>query len=185
MGNKPIWTTVRGWEKEAEQGLLAAFAKQLVEGAIYVEIGSEHGMSASIIALHAPFSPDIYCVEINENAQFLENIRNANIDSEFIYPIFGDSKTVKIPKQILEDGIDLLFVDGDHSFEGALADLERWSHYVNSNGVILVHDCACKTNLNPHALHFPVYAAVQHFLASSGLWRVAFTVDTMMVLVRS
>lgn len=35
---------------------------------------------------------------------------------------------------------DLLFVDGDHGFDGALGDLERWGRRVRKGGVVLVHD---------------------------------------------
>lgn len=179
------WTPVKGWESPSEQGLLASFARLVPQDGLIAEIGSEHGMSASIFRLYSHPSVYIDCVEINENADFLENIRAANIDSNRINWYCGDSKKVSLSKHALENGIDLLFIDGDHSREGALADLERWSNYVNTNGVILVHDCACSTNKNPHEQHHAVYAAVQHFvMEEKSQWRVSFCVDSTMVLVR-
>lgn len=184
MNNKSSWTPVKGWESPQEQGLLASFARQVAPDGIIVEIGSEHGMSASIFRLNTDPSVYIDCIEINQTADFLDNIRAANIDTKRINWYRGDSKKVKISKLILENGIDLLFVDGDHSYEGAKEDLKRWSQHVKKSGVILVHDCACSTNKTPHEQHHAVYSAVQHFLSESGQWRVAFSVDSTMVLVR-
>jgi predicted O-methyltransferase YrrM len=36
--------------------------------------------------------------------------------------------------------IDLLFIDGDHSYEGCMGDLDLWSPFVKSGGWIIVHD---------------------------------------------
>jgi hypothetical protein len=38
------------------------------------------------------------------------------------------------------DPINLLFIDGDHSEEGAHADFERWSPHVVAGGHVLFHD---------------------------------------------
>jgi predicted O-methyltransferase YrrM len=37
--------------------------------------------------------------------------------------------------------IDLLFVDGDHSYEGCLADLRNWFPKLVSGGHVVLHDC--------------------------------------------
>jgi hypothetical protein len=52
--------------------------------------------------------------------------------------LVGDSQTTKY-SQI--GGIDLLFVDGDHSYEGCLRDLENWWPHVVPNGHVVLHDC--------------------------------------------
>lgn len=36
--------------------------------------------------------------------------------------------------------IDVLIVDGDHSYEGVLADLRAWYPHVKPNGLIFMHD---------------------------------------------
>jgi predicted O-methyltransferase YrrM len=178
------WTPVKGWETELEQGLLASFARLVPPDGLIVEIGSEHGMSASIFRLHSDDSVFIDCIEIDEKSDFLDNIRKAGIDAKRINWYCGDSKKVKISKNALENGIDLLFVDGDHSYEGAKEDLKRWSPYVKKTGIILIHDVACSTNKQPHEQHYAVATALQHFLGESGLWRIAFSVDSTVVLVR-
>jgi predicted O-methyltransferase YrrM len=181
------WTTVKGWETNSEQGLFALLATQIPkaedETQTIVEIGSEHGMSASLWLKYNPHA-HVYCVEIDPKAKFLHNVSAAGLNENRITWLKGSSQDVEIPDFIKEYGIDILFVDGDHSLEGALADLNRWSQYVSENGIILVHDCACSTNKQPHKMHYAVVTAVQHFLTSHDKWRVAFTVDTTMVLMK-
>tara|TARA_B100001093_G_C26854879_1_gene1026909 strand:+ start:2416 stop:3174 length:759 start_codon:yes stop_codon:yes gene_type:complete len=48
------------------------------------------------------------------------------------------------------DGIDFLFIDGDHSYEGVKRDFELYSPFVNENGLIIFHDIIpdYKTKLN-------------------------------------
>ncbi len=48
----------------------------------------------------------------------------------------ADSRAVELP----EPGLDLLFVDGDHSYEGASADLQRWTPLLRHGGHVIVHD---------------------------------------------
>ena len=52
--------------------------------------------------------------------------------------IVGDSQRGEYPE--IGD-IDLLFIDGDHSFEGCAADLEQWYPRVVPGGHIVLHDC--------------------------------------------
>lgn len=177
----PQWTHVNGWESPQEQGLLASFARLVPEDGLIVEIGSEHGMSASIFRTNAHPNTWLFCVEINPNAEFLTNMQKAGISLDNVKWINESSHTYE---WIYTAPIDLLFVDGDHSELGAFKDIDIWSQRMSKNGVILVHDCACSTNKNPHEQHWAVYSAVQNFIAESGKWRVAFCVDSTMVLVR-
>jgi len=53
-----------------------------------------------------------------------------------VHLLVGDSRTILLP----ESGLDLLFVDGDHTYEGASTDLERWSPLVRVGGHLVAHD---------------------------------------------
>jgi predicted O-methyltransferase YrrM len=50
--------------------------------------------------------------------------------------VVADSKTAEPPPQPL----DLVFVDGDHTYEGVKADHERWLPLVRTGGHLLYHD---------------------------------------------
>lgn len=58
--------------------------------------------------------------------------------------IAGDSRDIEISPIILEyfqrGGLDTLFVDGDHSYEGCFADLKNYGPLVRAAGKIFIHD---------------------------------------------
>lgn len=51
----------------------------------------------------------------------------------------SDSALLENPDPELA-AFDLVFVDGDHGYEGAMLDLERWGGRVRKGGLVLVHD---------------------------------------------
>lgn len=61
--------------------------------------------------------------------------------TSFATLIEGDSKTVGAN---WKQPIDLLFIDGDHSYDGALADCRLFSPYVVQGGYVLVDDYQMK-----------------------------------------
>jgi predicted O-methyltransferase YrrM len=74
----------------------------------------------------------------------------------------ADSRTVDPPPEPLE----LLFVDGDHSYEGARADYRRWGAFVRPGGHLLFHDAV---DSGAYGNHYPgVARAVGE--VDSGAW---------------
>jgi hypothetical protein len=59
----------------------------------------------------------------------LAPFKNVEVYKDFTY-------TDKI---VLED-IDLIFIDGDHSYEGILKDFNRWEPFLKKGGLVLIHD---------------------------------------------
>ncbi|MEM4489080.1 MAG: class I SAM-dependent methyltransferase [Desulfurococcaceae archaeon] len=52
-----------------------------------------------------------------------------------------DPKTLEIVRKILGDrGLDFLFIDGDHTYEGVKKDFEMYSPLVEKGGMIAFHD---------------------------------------------
>lgn len=67
--------------------------------------------------------------------------------------------------------VDMVFVDGDHSYEGCLADLSSWTPHIRHCGVVVVHDYRksdVPLNRNgPHPKPWPgVDRAVDEFFES-------------------
>jgi predicted O-methyltransferase YrrM len=54
--------------------------------------------------------------------------------------LVGDSQHGEFA-EIGPESYDLLFVDGDHSYDGCLADLEHWWPGLAAGGSVLLHDC--------------------------------------------
>ncbi|MFM8858004.1 MAG: O-methyltransferase [Actinomycetota bacterium] len=58
-----------------------------------------------------------------------------------------DETLVKVKSILGDEQLDLLFIDADHSYVGALSDFERYSTLVRPGGLICMHDVVP----NPHS----------------------------------
>jgi predicted O-methyltransferase YrrM len=54
--------------------------------------------------------------------------------------IQGDSHDKETLKKVSDRKYDLLFIDGDHSFEGVKKDFEMYSPLVRKGGLVAFHD---------------------------------------------
>lgn len=100
---------------------------KLQPGEIYLEIGVDKGRSLWTAKQLAPL---VRCIGVEIHTEPVAWIG----DVEFIK---GDSQEVA---KTWTDEIALLFIDGDHSYEGVKKDLDSWYPHVKSGGVIMVHD---------------------------------------------
>ena len=129
-------------------------AKKIPENGRYIETGSYLGCSALLVAFHAPratiWAHDIWVTDWSELKgnpppevkdyfyEFYGAVRKNDFENKII-PIRGNSTyTVGIHAN---ESVNLAFIDGDHSYEGCLGDLEAVWPKVKPGGVILVHDC--------------------------------------------
>jgi len=83
--------------------------------------------------LHVAPRPDLQGAELD--AELSDALRRLGLDTG-VHLVVGDSRTVDLPP----GPFDLLFIDGDHSYEGALADAQRWAPHVRPGGHLLFHD---------------------------------------------
>lgn len=164
FGDVAAWpTTVRGFEdldflftsSQLDHGVAslrfdeAALLYRLVRDAgtaTIVEIGRFKGGSTLLMAaamaagstlwsydLHIPARPDLVGADLD--AELAAALQRLGVD-DGVNLVIGDSRTVDIPP----GPFDVLFIDGDHSYEGAKADVERWGPHVREGGHLLVHD---------------------------------------------
>jgi hypothetical protein len=72
----------------------------------------------------------------------LSGYAKAYQDLHFIRDDSHKEKTLKLTKDIFKDKaeIDLLFIDGDHTYEGVKKDYEMYSPLVKEGGIIIFHD---------------------------------------------
>jgi len=162
--------------------------------AVVVEIGSFCGLSACIFA-HSlrrhGLGGQVFCVDLWDT--YVEMNPSAKETGFFAYksgqlrqlfdhytktaaatgivPMCEDS--TQAWRRFSDESIDLLFVDGDHSFEGCLRDLRNWYPKVKPNGVILGHDYDWET----------VRAAAQQFAREKGLRLIPSSTQTMFLLL--
>lgn len=103
-----------------------------------VETGRRYGGSCfllscanSVVPIH---SIDIAPADDNRlNKIFVDKSVGANVNL-----IVGDSQKTKYPAI---KAFDLLFVDGDHSYQGCLDDLENFYGELAPGGHVILHDC--------------------------------------------
>jgi predicted O-methyltransferase YrrM len=111
----------------------------------YLEIGSYGGGSASLASSHFKktrcFSVDFGCGEyINHTIPNVEKFKNP--DSTY-HLIVGNSHSIEIiqeTKEKIGGSIDILFIDGDHSFNGALNDFINYSPILSPGGYVIFDD---------------------------------------------
>lgn len=140
---------VRGYLNKHDCDQLIAHAKALPENAHYAETGTFLGCSAHIIAHYSSatvWAHDIWSIDEDENPsefpsecffKFYESIKQNRFENRII-PIAGNSlKTIKIHD---DESLDLAFVDGDHSYDGALGDFRNVFPKMKNGAVILAHD---------------------------------------------
>ena len=118
----------------------------------YLEIGVHHGTSMSyLISSYGP----IHCIGIdlfeNTLAQYhkdnlsLENTNN-NLQKNNSYESKidlwkGNSTDKELISKIDNSSIDLLLIDGDHSYKGVKTDWNNYVTKVRTGGVIVLDDC--------------------------------------------
>jgi len=146
---------VNGWMTRDQAGRLWDRAMELESGNRVVEIGSFQGRSMIVLASSAPEGTELIAIdphggndrgpqELNgfaeeaegDHEQFLANLRQAGV---------GDRVTHirRFSQAALDDvpgGIDLLYVDGAHRYQPAVADIRAWGDKVVPGGRMLVHD---------------------------------------------
>ena len=83
----------------------------------------------------------IFAFRENLNKFYSKPILNDN-KSKFIFGKSNETNSIKKLFHILGDKkLDMLFIDGDHSFEGVYADYHIYSSFVKKGGIIAFHDC--------------------------------------------
>jgi len=102
---------------------------------VTVEIGTHRGVSACSMKAGHP-EGKLYTIDINPNSGDL-------LDKDIVRIIGNSSQqTMKVPCEI-----DLLYIDGDHTFRGAQKDLEAFLPLMKKGGLIFVDDVTSKPEM--------------------------------------
>lgn len=113
---------------------------------VIVNIGAGAGTSGLAFREARP-DADLYTVDISPGGPLggLDSERNAFDGADLLYPtqILGDSKEVGKEWRLK---IDLLFIDGDHTTDGVIGDIDAWIDHVKRGGIIVFHDYGINDN---------------------------------------
>ena len=111
-----------------------------VKPKIALEIGVRKGVSTIALLLGIRFSGGLlYSIDIDACEGAKKRIEQLGLSSFWNFTK-ANSQTYNDWK---DKPIDLLFIDGDHSFSGVSSDFFKYFPFVRENGLILMHDAYC------------------------------------------
>ena len=172
---------VKGTLNETDTNVLLNHYIQMPMNSKYVETGSYMGCSGVLAGLSSKHGSTVYCHDIwFENIEditvtgtrppegvddyfytFYENVLDNNLQN-IVIPIRGDSAyTLNIHR---DASIDLAFIDGDHTFEGVLKDLNVILPKMKEGGIILCHDCRPDSDVSKALREFCVENAFENVI---------------------
>ena len=87
-----------------------------------------------------------------------------------IYRVTSDEFFAHPPRWLTRHGVDVVFIDGMHTYEQSLRDVLNSLHYLRPGGIVLLHDCAPRSAAE--AWPGPGYAEVAAMAVPgwTGLW---------------
>ena len=122
------FTQAKGYLAQSERWQLYLLANQLPPNATIVNIGVEHGASVACLR------------QGNRTAKIVGvDLDNSKFEQPFSPTLItGDSAQAG---RAWDGGkIDLLFIDGDHSYEGCKADIDSWLPHMAEGSIMAFHD---------------------------------------------
>jgi len=127
--------------------LLINFMKNKIKS--YLEIGVHNGCSMAYI-LQSKYKIDkCYGIDLFKNTFYKDklnknyiynNLQKINKNNNEIILFEGNSSNKDIIKKFKNTKIDLLFIDGDHTYEGVKKDFYNYYPFLSNNGIIVFDD---------------------------------------------
>jgi len=130
---------------------LYALSENVSEG--IVEVGRYKGGSTLLFSLANTKVPIHSIDNAPQDDDYLRTLMHTLGVGKNVNIIVGDSQNTKYSSI---GNYDLLFIDGDHSYQGCLNDLNNWWEQLSRGGHLVCHDC----------YYLPVQNAVHDFINS-------------------
>lgn len=120
----------------AEVDALKSLVVDLQPTPVIINIGAERGTSTLAILEERPDAV-IFSIDVAPCEAEMENVIKAGLDRDRVIRILGPSQKVG---RIWKFAVDMVHVDGDHSYRGVYNDIEVWGKWVLRGGVFSFHD---------------------------------------------
>ena len=141
-----------------EAALLYRLARRVAPDSAVVEIGRFKGGTTLMLASALPDGAELWSYDLH--VALRPDLTGPQLDAELeqalarygltdrVNLVVGDSRTAVPPPR----PASLVFVDGDHTYDGARADYERWRELVAPGGDMLFHDAV---DVGGYGNHYP------------------------------
>jgi hypothetical protein len=167
---------------EAERVLL----RQLAPGRKkIVELGTFEGVSALIMREAMDADAELCCIDPFPIGRIPFSIQLAISKREIRRSKNGRVRILRLYSYEAIRGwdkmIDLLYMSGDHSFEGACRDFSDWGKFLKPGGLILIQTChSCPAK--PVADHVGPRRLVEQVVSNDPAFKINCYVDTIAVV---
>lgn len=142
-------SAIEGWLSDAQGCALFRAAAATTGRGLIVEIGSWKGRSTTWLAagarlagarVHAidPHTQSLEDPSAKTLEAFRANLRRVGLEAH-VEPLVMTSAEAA---RVLSGGVELLFIDADHTYEGVRADAALWLPRVIEGGTVMFHDVA-------------------------------------------
>lgn len=142
---------IQGWLSEDEAQFLFQLSSHVESGSLIVEIGSYEGRSTVSLALGSKESVYVEAVDPHEGditevqagkivdtyERFLGNISKAGIAQKVVV---RKTTSLEAAKNYSGAAIGLLFIDGWHSTQAVLDDIDAWLPFLHPEGIVVFDD---------------------------------------------
>jgi predicted O-methyltransferase YrrM len=181
---RPPGGDVESYTSRGELLALYELASACPRGGRALEIGSHLGASAVALAAGlARVDGRLYCVDTWDNETMPEGRRDTLAEFRVNVARYRD-RIVEVRKRSADltpddapGPFDLVFLDGDHSYESVRADFALIGQWVAPSGTVAFHDFG--------TVHFPGVSRVVGAALASGEWRMAALVERLACLRRA
>ena len=137
-----------------EAAYLYRLARSLPPAATIVEIGRYKGGSTLLLAAAMPADARLHSYDLHVKQSYLYS--GADLDRELEEALRRYGLADRVELHVADshaaappaDRCHLVFVDGDHSYEGVRADYEHWRSTLPPGGHIVFHDAAAWGDLS-------------------------------------
>ena len=115
---------------------------------VVIQIGAERGVSTMAILEVRP-DAFIFSIDIGERPEEIANVSsNESLDPARVVRGLGRSQQIGVHWPV-PWGADLIFIDGDHRYEGVHEDIQLWARHVKYGGFLFLHDYIHPQNRGP------------------------------------
>lgn len=113
----------------------------------FLEIGLSSGGTHFLIRYLCPTIKKSIGIDIDTQNTHIVDALTSTPSHYYINGRSDDQKTINTVSSLLtSNSLDVLFIDGDHSYEGVKSDFEQYRHFVKDGGIIVFHDIVLDHN---------------------------------------